>query len=513
MTFIGWAIHVVPPNGGGVDRHVRDICSQRPQDSILHAVEDVLILEHPAGGQTYTLSTKFERQLIASLLGQPALIHAHSTLKATRIAVALLCTAANCPFVLTLHDTDFALGMTDAADKAEGRERLSFLGRANAVMAPSQFICQIANSTLQPANACRYVENGVSALPPNIPSAPFARREGLEGSFSVAVVGALGQHKGLRFLMDVASKLPQAIKVVVIGYADGQLTSGWMVPDRIWVHGPFEPCELAHWIRVYGVQLALFPNRQPESYCYALSDAWSVGLPVIVPNQGALEERVVKHGGGWLYPQDAPAEKVALIVEECLSNLPRMREQVALAAAELKSVEEMVHRIEAVYKGQALNQAGSLPDVAGLSKKPRVHLDSRLFRKELLRLAGEITDLKGQQDRTLQELQKLSTTSEQRGEWIAKQQEAIEQLKQELERVEGLRLTEHQEALEISNELSILNAKHMSLQADYVKKAEVAREYVLIQERLARLTVWMPPLVRRQMYKLLGTVDPGGNSR
>ena len=40
-------LHLVPPNGGGVDRFVRDLCAHRPADWLLHVSDEQCVVEAP----------------------------------------------------------------------------------------------------------------------------------------------------------------------------------------------------------------------------------------------------------------------------------------------------------------------------------------------------------------------------------------------------------------------------------------------------------------------------------
>ena len=51
-------------------------------------------------------------------------------------------------------------------------------------------------------------------------------------------------------------------------------------------------------------ELVLFPNRVPESFSYALSDAWAAGLPGARRARRARSPSAcARHGGGWLLPR------------------------------------------------------------------------------------------------------------------------------------------------------------------------------------------------------------------
>lgn len=82
-----------------------------------------------------------------------------------------------------------------------------------------------------------------------------------QGEFAIGMVGALGLHKGLAFAREMVACLPPRMRVVLIGYADGQLTPGWLIPDRLWVHGAFETEALPSLLRAYGVQVVWFAFR------------------------------------------------------------------------------------------------------------------------------------------------------------------------------------------------------------------------------------------------------------
>ncbi len=81
----------------------------------------------------------------------------------------------------------------------------------------------------------------------------------------------------------------------------------------------------------YRVKLVAFPSTGPESFSLTLSEAWSAGLPAIVPPIGALAERMRASGAGWVWTDaewrsdDAMLARIAELVDAAKSD--------ALAAA------------------------------------------------------------------------------------------------------------------------------------------------------------------------------------
>lgn len=488
----GRVLHLVPPNGGGVDRFVRDLCSLRPADWLLHVSDDQCVVEAPEHALLIPVAFDALSDLLErSGLGRASALHSHSTVPAVRRATSLLANAMQLPYVVTLHDVDFA-GPPGASDAAERALRVGFIRSAARCTVPSGFMRDRALEVLGESFACTVVENGTDRRA-SVGALPAARR------FPIAVIGAMGRHKGLDHLVEVAAQLPADTGIVLLGYADGELGPGWLAGGRVWVHGAFEPTLLSDLVAGYGSQLAFFPNGQPESFCYALSDAWLAGLPVVAPDSGAIGERVRAHGGGSLYDPDASANAVASAISRQLHQPDPRFSNVEEAVHSLSSVATMVNSMSKIYAEIAA--PGSAPDLDALRRSAANHLDSRFFRRELLRLQGDLSAAGEQRDNALRELQSLAENFRKRGDWIDQLQrtgEGLQQecrnlqesaaaLRQELERLQSLPAA--LEALQAQH--ASLLASHRSLQANYDK---LLRPFM----RLLRL---LPPRAQERLAK------------
>jgi hypothetical protein len=430
-----YVLHAVPANGGGVDRYVRDICAHRAGDCILHIVREQCVFEAVRAGRLAPINhADVVRAAASGALGRPALIHAHSTLAPVRDRVRQLCKALAIDYVLTLHDIDFAAAAVDVGD-GEREARLDFVSKARARVVPSPFIAHVLLGALGPAVAAQAIENGVDAA---VLAAPVAEEGNATQQFQVAVIGALGPHKGLGFLQDVVAVLPAGVRVVIVGYADGQVAPGWLQPDRLWVHGAFEPTELAQTVRGYGVKLAFFPNRQPESYCYALSDGWCAGLPAVGPNAGAIGDRIASTGAGWAYELDGSPQAVADKIVDCLSRAEEKYSTVRRAVEQLLTPIVMVERLGYVYE-KNMKTTHTATDMAALSAVATTHLNGQFFRGELQRLSGDLAFSQTQAAQVGASLQTLTHEFDGRGAWIATLEKNLAETQAELRRVEAAR--------------------------------------------------------------------------
>lgn len=507
----GRVLHLVPPNGGGVDRFVRDLCSLRPADWLLHVSDEQCVVEVPEHALLIpvafdALSDLLERRQ----LGRASALHAHSTVPAVRRATNLLATAMQLPYLVTLHDVDFA-GPAGGSDAAEQAQRVGFIGSATRCTVPSGFMRDLAGTVLGGSFACTVVENGTDRRASG-GALPAARR------FPIAVIGAMGRHKGLDHLVEVAAQLPAETGIVLLGYADGELGPGWLADGRVWVHGAFEPERLPDLVAGYGSKLAFFPKGQPESFCYALSDAWLAGLPVVAPDSGAVGERVRAHGGGSLYDPDAPASAVAAAISRQLREPEPGFSDVDQAVRSLSSVATMVDSMNKIYA--QLAAPASAPDLDALRRSAADHLDSRFFRRELLRLQGDLAAAVVERENALRELNSLAENFGKRGEWIDQLQrghdelrgavEVLQQARDELEqrlehrRAESQRLLDEarQQARDLQHALALLQEEQRDLTQAHL--ALVATHETLVRRLTFPLRVlplswqgWLKVLARR----------------
>ena len=437
-----YVLHVVPANGGGVDRYVRDICAQRTRDCVLHVVAEQCVFEAVATHRFIPI--ELDRLLSAAVvqaLGRPSLLHVHSTLAPVREVVAKLGAALDVDYVLTLHDIDFAGASADLS-AGEREARWIFVRNAGQRIVPGAFIAGMLSTTLGHEITWQLVENGVDTANAG---EEFAPELNPPAQFQVAVVGALGPHKGLNFLRDVATSLPPEIRVVIVGYADGQLSPGWLQEDRLWVHGVFEPSELSGIVRRYGSRIALFPNRQPESYCYALSDAWCAGLPALGPASGAIGDRIAQTGAGWTFAPNSSVEAVATQILDCLNHADQRAPGVHYAVANLVSRKAMVDQLNLLY-ASAMKTLDTSPHLRVLEATAATHLNGQFFRAELQKLSGDFAFAQTQTANANQALQALTREYDGRGAWIATLEKNFAESQVEILRIEAARKNEHAQA-------------------------------------------------------------------
>ena len=459
--------------GGGVDRHVRDIARTSPGRHVIwHTGGGSDVIEIVGSDEPIALdSAAIDREpaaLAAWLESQRVgLVHAHSVSEASRARAQWTATALGARIIVTLHDIlflradGFGPGAGAHADPAWLARTAPFLRAAAAVIAPSEYIANLARENV-PGLEVTIVPNGLSSrttrsgIGAKVNWAP-ASAGVTPGSAGVtrrvaAVIGAIGPHKGSAILDELSTALEGTdIVVVVVGYLDMQIVPGWR-GDHVYVHGAYGDDEVGDLLRAYGAEVALFPNQVPESFSYALSEAWNAGLPVLVPREGALGERVARHGGGWFLPAGFGAAEVAAELRRVFSpagagELARVESRLSTPdPGRVPSLEEMTRSLDALYERFGIDPAAPATGVPALSSLLAKNLDGALFRQELVRLADEFVQLRTALEHERGEAAKFKAEATQ---WIDKLEADIKIVQAELAREVETRRAQGQEIVQL----------------------------------------------------------------
>jgi glycosyltransferase involved in cell wall biosynthesis len=128
----------------------------------------------------------------------------------------------------------------------------------------------------------------------------------------VAIIGAIGPHKGARILENCAAdamqrKLP--IEFHLIGYADRETLADM---PNVNVTGRYKEEELAGLLEAHRCHIAFLPSPWPETYSYTLSEAWNAGLFPVAFDLGAMARRIRQQNWGHLIPIDLAASYQAI---------------------------------------------------------------------------------------------------------------------------------------------------------------------------------------------------------
>lgn len=465
-------VHITSAPGGGVDRHIRDIAASVPGPHwVWHLSSEVDVLEDVHAGRFWPLRPAHRAVADWLVHAGVALVHLHGVDRGCRDRLDALRFAGPVPFVATLHDLGFAhpqpCGHPGAPPPAPAwsAEVAAALQHAGRVIAPSAYLRDEA-LRLMPGLPIGVLPPGIQRPAPTTTAVPPDDFLAHAPQHVVAVVGAIGPHKGSALLAPLAQQLGAAdAAIVVIGYTDQRLAQGWERgwktetpgreterPGRLYIHGPYIDDDLPRWLAAYAPSLVLFPNRLPESFSYTLSEVWAAGLPVIVPDTGALGERVRRWGGGWLLPQGFSADDAARLIVHLLSPAGRTewgRVKSAVVPsdpARVPPLAAMSAALAEVYAqvAQIAPFGGSAPDVSAgqvdaidtgaLQHLLAANLNGFTFRRELVHLCEALLVERAHQAAGQQWAAKLQQDVDSTQAWATKVEGDVAALTAELTR-------------------------------------------------------------------------------
>lgn len=172
---------------------------------------------------------------------------------------------------------------------------------------------------------------GIEVVPhpdPRPDAARAAQRHGTTGALRIALVGALGMHKGFDLVVRMAEeaerrRLPVYFRVV------GFTPDGGMLEhlSNVDVTGSYDPADLKGHLDAFDPDFVFMASVWPETFSYVLSEVWAAGYPVAAFDLGAPAERIREQGGGVLIAPTRDAREVldALLAARSRRPLPPSR--------------------------------------------------------------------------------------------------------------------------------------------------------------------------------------------
>ncbi|MCK5356080.1 MAG: glycosyltransferase, partial [Methyloprofundus sp.] len=115
-----------------------------------------------------------------------------------------------------------------------------------------------------------------------------------EGVLSVAVIGAIGDHKGYRLLLDCAKNALKEgfpLRFIVAGYTRDDESLAKLA--NVTITGAYQnAAQLAGFLQRYDCRVAAFLSVWPETFCYTLTEALQNNLYPVTLDYGAVAERL-----------------------------------------------------------------------------------------------------------------------------------------------------------------------------------------------------------------------------
>jgi len=341
--------------GGGVSRHVTDAAA----GLLARGMLPLLLARDEAGGYRVAVAAGEEAGALVYPPGEdalaqafsdivdlsPAWLHVHHLLDLEDAAADLI-RLSGVPYQVTLHDFFHVCPRVTLLDEAarycglpaaEACDRCVARGGAHPALHASLSALSRQVGRWR-AHWGRFLEGAAAVHAPSAATAALHARafpalsiavrphETVEEiaapawpaaapDIGVAIIGAIGPHKGLGQLLDLlrhAERWAPEMRFVLVGYpSDTALLAGF---GNVTTTGPYVAAEVGTAIAAANCRVALFLSPWPETYSYTLSEALAAGLTPVAPDLGAFGERLTELGHGVLTePEPSPPELVEAI--------------------------------------------------------------------------------------------------------------------------------------------------------------------------------------------------------
>lgn len=360
-------LHVSHRNGGGTNFHVEDMARR-----LEAAGEHALILEANADDRgiatirNVELGTKSvyalpqERDLLVADLRVAGVWHVHFHQIMGSLRWASLPAQLGCAYDVTVHDYSFFCPRIDlieengrycgepevqtcercialnqahpdlrAAFRDRGGNMAAWIGLHQRLLAGARRVFTPSREAAE--RMARHLPGAVYESHPHPEPSRVVpiRRPSSTAAVRVAVIGALGINKGSELLAACARdalKRGLPVQFQLFGYANDDAPLRRL--GNVKLSGEYKREDLPRLLAENPCDVALFLSIWPETYCYALSDAYELGLYPIALDFGALSERIAATKVGTLLPHASTPEQINAAI---LAEIARAKDWPAAA--------------------------------------------------------------------------------------------------------------------------------------------------------------------------------------
>lgn len=217
-----------------------------------------------------------------------------------------------------------------------------FLQKFDQVIVPSNSTKEIIENVHTHIN-CEVIEHGID----------LERNTALERNekdvFNVAFVGVMLPHKGSKVLEYFVKHCKHRnIKFHLFGIAHSDLLK--KNHSNYEYHGVYKRNELPRLLKENKIHLVCNLSIWPETYSYTLTETIACGVPVLSYNIGAVGERILKNGFGWIL-ENKDMNYALKKISEISKNLDEYNMRIRnINSYSIKSTSEMCLEYKDMYK-------------------------------------------------------------------------------------------------------------------------------------------------------------------
>lgn len=187
------------------------------------------------------------------------------------------------------------------------------------------------------------------------------------GPLKILLAGNLAAHKGAGLVREIRRRdIESRLEFHLLGDVPAEFA------DLGIVHGRYPRAELAARVaEIRPAVMGLF-SITAETFSHTISEAWSMGIPVVATDLGAPAERLRQHQGGWLIPHDDPAEALRRLIRVADDPEEYLRQARRADLRGQPTVADMADAYAALY-ANVLESRRALAAPSGSPRAPARH--------------------------------------------------------------------------------------------------------------------------------------------
>ncbi len=382
---------------GGIQLHIKDLVNNLKNkvnlfvfaqnrfsyDLTLYVNDEVRTLSFPITKDyaIYTFCNKYLNNILGAILDEFRIdiTHIHSTYGLSN-DIFYLSKERNIPVVFTIHDyftispdlkllninneynEDF-ITETDIYDELlfkkykikNGERYINYWQKEmlNALLIADVIVCPSESAKSIITKKYREIENKIKVVEHGSEIYKIDRQINYKDSnniFNVAFIGGMCTEKGSLSALELIKKSPKNIKWHVFGIiGDEQLLT--FSKKNYKQHGVYKKENLPRLLSENNISLVCILPLLPETYCYTLSEALSVGIPVLGTDIGAVGDRIKNHNVGWTASLNDTSEDILKkIIDISKNNDELFSKKEQVKKYRIKTIEEMSNEYYDLYE-------------------------------------------------------------------------------------------------------------------------------------------------------------------
>lgn len=212
----------------------------------------------------------------------------------------------------------------------------------------------------------------------------------------IAFIGGISDIKGGSVIYDLIKKDKSQFEWYImgkIGYSD----LVYLEQKNLTKTGQYKRYEIYDLLKLHEIDIVCILSIVAETFCYTLSEAAAMGIPVIAKRVGALGERAEKMQCGWVIPRDTNADELYSLLCQINNNRDEYNFfKERLEKMDNRNIEDMGKEYDDIYQLIQTNRKIAdlplmLPYVHG--NKDVVLADNKYYVEEMTRLIEDEKEL------------------------------------------------------------------------------------------------------------------------